>query len=340
MKMIMKSILIFLVLVLVVGGGVFFYLYTQYNKALIAPNSDSTQKITFEVEPGETIESIIANLVDEGLLSEDKQNYFLVYAKLEGIYSEIQAGTFTIPLDLTIEELGDTLQSAGIPEVWITITEGLRADQIADIFAQEFATVDGAVFDRAEFMALVTNQDFISEQGLTTDETVITTLEGFLFPDKYLLANDTTSEQVVLYMLENFKTRIGTRLTYDQLILASLVEKEARTEFDRGLVADIIQRRVDEGWLLGLDVTLLYYHNDWLRVLTAEDLAEDHAYNSRLRTELPPTPICSPGLMSIDAALDPTENNYYYFIATEDDGTMYYGVTQAEHEVNVQQYLR
>jgi UPF0755 protein len=149
-------------------------------------------------------------------------------------------------------------------------------------------------------------------------------------------------------MISNFKVKIYDEYEnelsnskynlYEVITLASIVEREAIFEDDRGMVADILERRLEINWALEVDVSLLYYFEDWKYELTTEDLQTDTLYNTRLYTGLTPTPICNPGESAITAVLSPTSNNYWYFVS-DNDGDLHYGETLDEHNSNIQQYM-
>ncbi|MBU1119588.1 endolytic transglycosylase MltG, partial [Patescibacteria group bacterium] len=158
-------------------------------------------------------------------------------------------------------------------------------------------------------------------------------------PDKYAFASDVTEKDVATILVENFKTKVGVNDRYQTIILASITEKEGRTATDRPIIAGIILKRYNEGWTLGLDTTILYYLKTWdEKVITQEDLKDNNPYNTRVVTGFPPTPICNPGLESINAARNPVNSTYYYFIS-DSAGIIHYARTAAEHQNNVNQYI-
>lgn len=324
----------FLFLCLIIVGA--FFIYSQYNKALNIPNSESSETVSFTITPGESSSVIAQNLVEKGLLNKSDLLFFRAYLRQSGSGSQLQAGEFQIPLNLTMVELVDALKRAHANDVTITIIEGLRADEIAQVFETEFAKVDPTIkrFSQSEYLALVTDQGFISELGLSTN-----TLEGYLFPDQYKFFEDATAADVIKSQIDHFKSQVGTSYTNEDIIIASLVERESRTDDERPLVADIIKRRNDEGWFLNIDASLLYHKGDWNHVLTLADIEEDQPYNTYTNLGLPPTPICNPGLSSIKAALNPEPNNYYYYIH-EDSGQVHFAETLEEHNQNILNYLQ
>lgn len=331
----LSNLLKLLAILVVVGGVSLGYIYNKYTTSLVTPQSDSSAVVDFSVEEGETVESISARLIEDGLLAQENEKYFEFYLKHTGLGATIQAGAFSIPQNLTLIELAETLQEAGIPDVWVTIPEGLRMDEIAEIISEAYAGYEDAVFSVEEFNSLTSDKEFMANWGLEG----LDHLEGYLYPDKYRLPLEATTEYVLTTLVDTFFAKVPAELTYEDLIIASLIEREAMSEDDRYLVADIIRRRLNQGWFLGLDVTFLYYHKDWKRELTYADLQEDQPYNSRTKLGLPPTPICNPGISAIDASLNPKANSYYYFIA-DSDGNMYYAETEYEHNVNIQNHLQ
>ncbi len=315
---------------------VFVVLRSHYEHALTEPNSSSTEIVEFEIIEGESVDSIVPSLVNQDLLKEEFRNYFLIYLKINNIAPNIQAGSFKIPKNLTMKELAETLQTAEAPNEWVTITEGLRADEIATKFAEIFEKVE-----YEEFMDLVEDKDFIESLDLHGED--INSLEGFLFPDKYFIDLETSTEEVILVLVENFKNKVPEKYNYEDIIIASMIEREGVNPEDRRIISGILQKRLEEQWLLQVDATLLYHQKDWSHTITAQDKEEAQPYNSYMYHGLPPTPICNPGLDSIEAVFEPKETDYYYYIHYENEnGDLVpgYSETLNEHERKVQQYLR
>lgn len=332
----MKSIIkIFLLAVLTVVV-IIFLAKKNYDSVITQPNSDSSDKITLQIESGESIDKIIQDLVDQGILKESWANYFRIYLKLNNISEKIQAGTYEIPKNLSIKEIAETIQQAKGLDIWVTIQEGLRKDEIAEILATELAKGSNPLFNKEEFLSLTTDTEYISSLEFPY---TLTNLEGYLFPDKYAFSVDATTKDVLTKLITNFKEKVGTQDTYEDLIIASMVEREGRSADDRPMIADIIKRRYTEGWLLQLCSTVLYSKKDWTHVITKSDMEEDNVYNTYKKSGLTPTPICNPGLEAINAVRNPESNPYYYFIH-DDDGNVHYAKTLAEHNKNIETYLR
>ncbi len=334
-KNIRSLIRIFLfALVTVVVAGVFIKL--RYNKIIETPNSDSSDKVIVTINEGQAVDSIINELIERGIIKENWRNYLKVYLRVNSLGSQIQAGTYKIPKNLNIKELVETLQHSEHQDVWITIPEGLRKDEIAKMLAEEFSQYDSVSFSQTVFLNLTTDNSFIEQFNLNEN---VNNLEGYIFPDKYAFSMESTTESILKKMVDNFIAKVGTEDSYEDITLASLVEREGYNSSDRAIIADILKRRLEEGWLLQVDATLLYPVKDWQYTITQSDKEKDSPYNTYKYPGLPPTPICNPGLESINAVRNLQPNNYYYYIH-EDDGTAHYSTTLSEHEQNVNTYLR
>ncbi len=334
-KKLIKTTIILTALVLI-PLLLFVFFKAHYESALNEPNSSSNQEVEFEVIEGESVDSITSSLIAQDLLREEYRNYFLIYLKINDFVPKIQAGYFSIPKNLTIKELAETLQNAGVPSNWITVTEGLRADEIAQKFSEIFENVN-----EEDFMNLVEDKDFINSLELHGEN--ISSLEGFLFPDKYFMDKNIEARDAILIMTENFKNKVPEDYNYEDIILASMIEREGINPEDRRIISGILQKRLEEQWLLQVDATLLYHQKDWSHIITVQDKEEAQPYNSYMYHGLPPTPICNPGLDAIMSVFEPKETDYYYYIHYEnEEGNIVpgYSKTLNEHETKVQKYLR
>jgi UPF0755 protein len=178
------------------------------------------------------------------------------------------------------------------------------------------------------------------------------TLEGYLFPDTYLIAPSTTPQHLVQSMLNNFERRVTPELVsglskqglnlHQGVTLASIVEKEANKDEDRAKVAQVFLKRMRMGMKLDSDVTVQYAAGlePDAQKETAENIRTlDSPYNSYRYAGLPPGPICSPGLSAIRAVINPARTDFLYFVADK-DGSTHFAKTFAEHQANINKYLR
>lgn len=173
--------------------------------------------------------------------------------------------------------------------------------------------------------------------------------EGFLFPDTYLLNTDSKPEFVLETLLDNFSVRIepliqkystflNTHELRDVVIMASLLEREARNLQDKRMVAGILYKRLKIGMRLDVDATVLYVKGDWRAPITVDDLASNSPYNTRKFGGLPPGPIANPSLESLEAAMSPIASNYLYYLNGA-SGETYYAATLEGHVQNKWKYL-
>jgi UPF0755 protein len=177
--------------------------------------------------------------------------------------------------------------------------------------------------------------------------------EGKYFPDTYLVPKQITLEAVRQLLRRTFDEKTAplglnnsaSGLTAEEvIILASLVERETKTDADRALVAGVLSNRLKIGMKLDVDATVQYVigftkaDGWWKKNLTSEDLQIKSPYNTYLYAGLPPSPICNPGLAALKAVLDPTETDYFYYLSDK-TGAMHYAVTFSEHKANIAKFL-
>lgn len=329
-----KRVFTTFIILILICTGLIFVTKLDYEKNINIPNSETTQKVTLKVETGQSVDTILNNLIEKGVLKKKNYYYSKVYLKLNKLETKIQAGTYYIPQNLTIKELFDTLQNAKEQDIWVTIPEGIRVDEIGKIFEKDLATT---MFSYDKFISLSTDATYISTLGLIEG---VTNLEGFLFPDKYAFPPNATTELVIEKMIANFKKRTDNMtIKYQDIIMASIVEREGYNAQDKPIIAGIILKRLQEGWFLQTDATLLYPLKDWKHVITKADIDNSSPYNTYKNIGLPPTPICNPGLQSILAVKNPQKSAYYYYIH-DNQGNPHYGKDLAEHNANIEKYLR
>ncbi|NLF03233.1 MAG: endolytic transglycosylase MltG [Anaerolineales bacterium] len=317
------------------------YLQARASELAEPAGTDDTP-VTFTVEQGETVAQIAERLVTLNLVTDAE--LFRRYVQYHELDSGIEAGQFTLRQTMTIPQIAKALQEAQRPEQLITVREGLRLEEVAEIVGAQ------TTISQDEFIALATRgwrdiglgSEFDFLAGLPPEAT----LEGFLFPDTYRLDQNASALDLVNVMLGTFATRVpmdvraaaGTQgLTVHQMVtLASIIEREAVLEEERPLIAGVYYNRLRSGWLLAADPTVQYglgTAGNWWPQLSLADLEAGHAYNTYQLVGLPPGPICSPGASAIRAAAYPTETNYFFFLADcqKGDGSHWFSATEEEH---------
>ncbi len=256
---------------------------------------------------------------------------FKVYVSITGKASKIQAGEYSLTGNLTLLQLTKELLK-GPSEVWVTIPEGLRREEIALKMADGLG-INGASKDK-----------FIDEFLVKSKSK-----EGYLFPDTYLFPKTASASAVVVRMVQVFDQAVDFNVNSKTVILASILERETLTGDERPIVAGILLKRLDAGWPLQADATVQYAVakcliptascNWWPRPLTAQDLATNSPYNTYKYPGLPPGPISNPGLSSLKAVVNSQDSPYWYYIH-DSSGVIHYAATVEEHNANVAKYLR
>lgn len=350
-----KFIVIVVALAIIAAIGIVAANY-WYQKTITYTNSDNKAAVVFEVEVGENIEEIAEKLITSSIITEKEA--FLIYAKFNpNLVAKIQAGYFEISPSNSIEEIFVLLQSAKDKEdVRVTIPEGLRNDEIADIITKAFNGVEDSEFNRAEFDVIVKNPDNSNITGTAKEflnelKPAGASLEGYLYPDTYMFAKDATAEQVISKMLNTLSLKLSHEdiftinnskySFYEILNVAAMIERESFAISEDAMIADVIYKRLEKGVngvkLLQIDATLLYPAKDWKADAFALKKV-DNPYNTYIHPGLPPTPIANPGIDAIKAAIYPEENDYYYYIHDK-TGKIHFARTYNEHLTNVNNYL-
>jgi UPF0755 protein len=328
--------------------AVFGLFVVGYWRGSLAAVGEGTRQVVFVVQPGESVASIARRLKNRRLIKQPL--VFRLYLRSSGLDGKIQAGKFVLVSSMSVPQIVETLRRGSF-DVRVTIPEGLRveeeAERLASALQRDWNYSDSDGNDSLTGPWIAWRNEFITKAK---------PYEGFLFPDTYSIARDATPEMVIEMMRQTFERRAGREIEAGSkksglskkeiVVLASVVEREARFAKDRPMVADILRRRYQRGTLLGVDATLQYalgYSKKegrwWREEITADDLELNSAYNTRKFVGLPPTPICNPGLASIRAVINPQANDYFYYVSDQ-TGKIYYAVTLDEHRANIARHLR
>ena len=305
-----------------------FCLYFVYVEGSLPVDKNSSGITVFTINKGEgDLTSITKRLSADGLIR--NKTVFFVIAIQKGIEKKIQAGEFQLSKKMSAQEVAETL-THGTADEWVTVVEGLRKEEIAEVLSKQFAISDIRFIELAK--------------------------EGRLFPDTYRIPKTATVDAIVQIMEDNFKKKItqaragnpgDSRSDLEILTLAALVEREAKFADDRRVVASIILKRAQNDWPLQIDATIQYglgYQRKentwWKRDLTIDDLKVDSTYNTYERKGLPPAPICNPGLDSIKAALVADVKTPYWYYVNDKKGRIQVAKTLEEHNENIRKYIQ
>jgi peptidoglycan lytic transglycosylase G len=346
--------------------------------ALTDPAGSNPATVEFEVQTGDTPASLAPRLEQAGIIR--SQRAFLYEARALDLTPRLTAGRFSLALNLTPAQVVDGLVNNRITTTTeaVTFREGLRIEQMtAKLETLTSSGVDAKAFYD---LAMHPTDELLADYPWLLDESVLpkgASLEGFLYPATYTLregdAEATTAESLIRMMLDAFYSRVGADtlkvpakrgLTFHEILtLGSIVEREAVLDEERPLIAGVYQNRLNPKlWPTGLlqsDPTIFYVNDtlqldalkfaqwptyvfwdalkDQLPVPLPDELAGYNTYTSK---GLPPGPICSPSLASIEAALAPnTKTGYLFFIAKGDgSGSSAFAKTKAQHDKNVAKY--
>lgn len=298
-----------------------------WRDAISAVDPSDTKPKMFIVRRGEGVKSVAARLAAESLIRSPTGFYLLV--KSMGIERNLQAGDFRLNPAMDAASVAREL-THGTLDVWVTTLEGWRVEEMAAKLTKDL--------------------------DIPESEFVKVAREGYMFPDTYLVPKDATVGAVALLFTSTFDRRIDSRLredakktglSFDEVItLASIVEREGRTDEDRPVIAGILLKRLKADWPLQADATLQYAlgyqageKSWWKKNLLDEDKKIDSPYNTYLHPGLPPRPIANPGLSSIRAVIYPKETDYWYYLH-DPEGRAHYAQTLVEHNANSTKYLQ
>ena len=324
-------------------------IYLQLNQSKVdVPPSDDATLIPFTIAPGET-PSTIATRLKRLELIQDEQT-FRLFVRYLGVDDQLEAGDYELRRNMTLEEIVARLQHGQIRSATITIPEGWRLEQIAQLSARE------GLADEGEFLSLAQSGGF--DYAFLSDRPPgsPSSLEGFLFPETYQVSEDSGTRGFIDLLLRTFDQRVTpemrqrareVRMTiYEVVALASIVEREAVVDEERPVIASVYLNRLNRGMYLQSDPTVQYakgYSPDtgrwWNPMIQEEAQTVDSSYNTFLYPGLPPGPICSPGLASIQAVLYPAETPFLFFFS-KGDGTHAFSETYEGHLENMRLYQR
>lgn len=299
----------------------------------------------FEVESGDIVARVGDRLVDQGIIRSDF--WFDWMSRVNNL--TLVAGQYELSPSQSVWEIVQVLK-LGLPkveEIKVTLLEGWRTEEIAAKLHQSNLLQSSRQFYQLDVSTPSDNAQVV---------------EGYLFPDTYQLAMTSTPKQILERLTSNYKKRtIDLSPSFEQLVIASIVEREALFDEDRAMIAGVYFNRLRDGIKLDADPTVQYgkatlenykcvadnpevqeiddcLNVDWWPEITRADYGKvDSKYNTYLYAGLPPSPISNPGLASIEAAVEPANHDYYYFV-TDHDGHAHFARTFAEHQSNIAKF--
>jgi UPF0755 protein len=317
------------------------------------PPTPAPEPVTVSLKEGAAVRDIAETLEEQGVI--DSAIQFRVLAELLGYEKMLQAGEYEFDPGTPALEAVYRMQRGIISPLFVTVVEGWRLEEIADVLDEQ------GVISREDFLEAAVAGNFDRDFQFLRRLGHATPLDGYLFPATYFYRRDDSAEDVIQQMLEtmtadeNFNQDLQDEAldrgltVHGVLTLASIIEREAKVPEERPIMAQVFLKRLRLGIPLEADPTVQYALADdpesveefgyWKAQLTDEDLEVDSDYNTYRVAGLPPTPIAAPRLDSIVAVIEPADTNYLYFVA-KPDGSHAFAETLEEHEQNIEEYQR
>lgn len=322
------------IFVAVISAFIIFYF------SFYVPTGMLTEPVVVMIEKGDTLSDVANEL--KGLGAIKNERVFITSARIIGVQKRIKAGEYEITSEMSPKDILVLLLMGKVIEYSLIIPEGYNIFQISKLFSEK------GLVDEGVFLELLRDEDFIASFSIDAD-----ILEGFLFPDTYNFNRGMGEKEIIGFMVERHfsifseeKDGVASEVEsadlsdYELLILASIIEKEAKAEDERPLVSAVFLNRLKKGMKLDSCATVIY--GIWDRFdgnLTKADLETYTEYNTYIIAGLPPSPICNPGRAAIGAALSPADVDYLYFVS-KNDGTHHFSSTLSEHNKAVYKYQK
>ncbi len=328
--------LLWLLALAVLGGGSALW---YWDGQVESSRGTQTEEVTFTVGKGDGARAVATGLENAGIIADDLP--FLFYVMRSDLAPRLQSGEYRLSGSLSIPEIVERLVAGKVipPGVKVTFPEGFTAAMIADRL-----TAEG--LPGQEFLAIVSRPfpKWRERFAFLADLPEGKSLEGYLFPDTYIFPREATAELIVAELLKTFEKKAlplyaehqgkTTLSRYQSLILASIIEEEGKNAEERRIISDIFLKRLAINQPLQSDATVNYALGTSKMQPSFKDIETDSPYNTYRYPGLPPTPIASPGLESLRAALDPITNEYYFFLNNLTTGETVFSRTFEEHVAN------
>ena len=330
-----KLFIVLIILVAVVSASSVAFI--QY---MISPVGGDSEKVYFEIKQGEGASSIARKLELQGLIRNSK--IFLVFAKYLKYDRKLLSGYYEVDRKMSMIDIMKHLNSGKQAMVRLTIAEGKNIYEIANYLdSQGFTT-------KEEFLKVCHDKEILKKYNIPSDS-----VEGYIFPSTYYIVKGNPTDVLVTHMIDSlFKQfpdleerakKIG-RNVHEVLTMASIVEKEMGPLDDPKLISSVYYNRLNIDKRLEADPTTIYamtlVKGDYIEKpnLKYADLRMEHPYNTYKNTGLPPGPICAPSAKAIEAALNPADTDYIFFVA-DGTGKHAFSVTYEEHVENINRYI-
>ena len=311
----------FLLLLAALAGFLLVVAGSRDHSASTTP--DSGTKVEVRIPPGISADDVARILARAGVI--ESTDAFLGEVEKEAAAGDLKPGAYSFAVGQGLPAIIAALRRGTGPDgLRVTIPEGLSIDQTATRLKLTYQ-LDGAEYAR---LAAHPEKFVLPAVGGTTVHP--STLEGLLFPATYYVDQESDPTGLIQQQLGTFERETSSLpwqnaadlglSPYEIVIVASLIEKEARLPEDRARIAAVIYNRLAKNMSLGIDATVRYALKKWTDPLTKSDLEVDSPYNTRRNKGLPPGPVASPGLAALEAALAPAHVRYLYYVLIDAEG--------------------
>ena len=301
---------------------------------LISPAGFDKKEEIFIVEKGSGLRTVAAELERRRLIK--GKNLFMLWVFLKGSTGDIKAGEYSLNQSMPPVRIFHILTSGAVRTYPLTIPEGLTAEQIADILAKK------NLVNKMEFISLVREKTLAASYRIDGPS-----VEGYLFPDTYLISKDMGARELIDLMVNRFWDVLNDLMrgqktsmpVLEIVTLASIVEKETGLAEERPVIASVFLNRLKKRMRLESDPTVIYGLKGFDGNLKRKDLHVRSPYNTYVNFGLPPGPIANPGRDSLMAVISPAKTDYLYFVS-RNDGSHHFSATLKEHNRAVVRYQK
>lgn len=338
---IIQVFVVVVVIILVFVGGT-----TVAQRLASGISNESTATVTiaagneveFEVEPGSSASVIGSELVTAGVIADAAE--FQSAVRSRGVANQLKAGVYTLVTGSELDNVINLLVAGPDPtDIYtVTVVEGLTIEDVLASLAEQTPYNAGQL--TAPLLNGTVDSPYLPEEAPEGSDDLVR-WEGLLAPDTYEFRTETSPAEILGTMADTLAQRVSGQDwsvleelgldPYDGLIIASLIEREAKLEEERPLIASVITNRLESGIALQIDATIIYALGENRGEVTTADLEVDSPYNTYLYPGLPPTPIGGVRVSSIEAAAAPAETEYFYYVLISTDGTHGFSKTLEEH---------
>jgi len=333
----MKFVKILLVLFIISAaalGGVSYWIYRSVN----TPQKHDKANQFIAIPKGSTPTEIIDKLAAEGVIKSSMPT--LIYLRAFGDTSKLKAGDYQFESPITPLQVLKELEKGEERTIKLTIPEGFTRFDIAKRLSEKFPT--NPPIDEKTVLSMMDDTSLIKDLSPTARN-----LEGYMYPSTYNFPIGTKPQDAIKKMVEQFrkvwkpewteKARSLGRTPQEIVTIASLIETESKVDEERSIVASVIYNRINKNIALGLDQTAVYVakmQNRWDGTINKSDLEVDSPYNTRKYSGIPPGPISSPSESAIEAALNPKQTDYIFYVldVEKNDGSHLFFNNAADFE--------